>query len=269
VIAVDQRRERLLVTVAQRLEQAGVLERFSRAWGDRRTLLGRRVRRRVDSVIAVRAYKFLDGTGRSLFSGFAWPRPAGGEPGAWVDAGTVRPSYRGIHACRADQLAYWLTDELWEIELDAPVMDATHKVVARRGRLVRCFDEWRHEVANAHATQCAWRARSHAVEALVDLGEQDLAESLSACTTLAELAATASAVATGLDADSLAGRLVALAGDAGRVDELSAVAGAPFIAACAAGTAAEVMGSTGGFDDAFDAERRAQSAWIVRRLGAG
>ena len=39
-------------------------------------------------------------------------------------------------------LSWWLAAQLWEIELDGDVVEARHKVVARRGRLIRRLDEY-------------------------------------------------------------------------------------------------------------------------------
>src|SRR5262245_39001941 len=122
-----------------------------------------------------------------MFSGFAWPLPVDGAPGAWVEAMEIRPSYEGVHACRGDQLAFWLTPDLWEIELDGEVVEATHKIVAPRGRLVRHVDEWA-DVGQEHAEHCGWRARAIAVEALRRTGSDALADQLEACADLTEQA---------------------------------------------------------------------------------
>jgi hypothetical protein len=215
-------------------------------------------------VPAVLAYKFLDGDGHTMFSGFSWPLPAEGEPGEWVETPAVRPSYEGVHACRGDQLAFWLTPDLWEIELDGEVVEATHKIVAPRGRLVRHVDEWA-DVGRAHAEHCGWRARAVAVDALRRTGSGALADQLDACTTLAELAEM-SALVAGRDPDDAATRVVMLVADAGRAGGAGSVVGAPFVSACAAGVAAELVGSLADQHPAFNAERRSQSAWIAPRL---
>jgi hypothetical protein len=214
----------------------------------------------------VLAYKFLDGDGHSLFSGFSWPLPVDGAPGAWVETATVRPSYEGVHACRGDQLAFWLTPDLWEIELDGEVVEATHKIVAPRGRLVRRVDEWA-DVGRQHAEHCGVRARDIAVEALRRTGSGALADQLDGCASLVELAGVAALVAD-LDPDDAVSRLVTLVGDAGRAGGAGSVVGAPFVSACAAGVAAELVGSPADQHPAFHAERREQSVWIAPRLAA-
>ena len=66
----------------------------------------------------MRAFKFLDTRGATVISGHQWPRPTGDDPGPWLETTTTRPCHEGIHACRLDDLAYWIHEELWEIELD-------------------------------------------------------------------------------------------------------------------------------------------------------
>ncbi len=82
------------------------------------------------------AYKFLEEGAVSPFAGFRWP------VGEWVDAAAADPCRRGIHACRVQDLPFWLGSELWEIELDAGVVVQQRKVVAPRGRLVRRVADW-------------------------------------------------------------------------------------------------------------------------------
>ena len=87
------------------------------------------------------AYKFLgsDCTGR--FSGFAWPLPSGGSPGAWVEAAPARCA-SGVHACRVSDLPFWIDASLWRIELAGPVAEAQRKIVAPRGRLLERLADW-------------------------------------------------------------------------------------------------------------------------------
>ena len=77
------------------------------------------------------AYKFLRSGRVGPFSAFPWP-----EPGVWVHAPRdLTACRRGIHACRPSDLPWWLSDELWEVELDGQVQDDEHKVIAPAGRL--------------------------------------------------------------------------------------------------------------------------------------
>ena len=82
----------------------------------------------------MRAYKFTAGNAVSMFTRFPWPIPGKGNPGAWVDASeTAQVCERGVHACRAGDLPYWLGPELWDVELAADVLEASYKLVAPRG----------------------------------------------------------------------------------------------------------------------------------------
>ena len=61
----------------------------------------------------MKAYKFLRAGRVGAFSGEAWP-----EDGIIEVDGPLEECRNGVHACRADDLPYWLDDELWEVELD-------------------------------------------------------------------------------------------------------------------------------------------------------
>lgn len=104
----------------------------------------------------MKAFKFLTAEGAGVFSGFAWPLP-NGDPGAWVEA-EVDTCRSGIHACRRDDLPYWLASALYEIELDGPVEEHQVKVVAPRGRLIRRIDAWDEATRNAYSQMCVERA---------------------------------------------------------------------------------------------------------------
>ena len=111
----------------------------------------------------MKAYKFLTDDGRGVFSGIAWPLP-NGSPGAWVEA-EVDPCRSGIHACRTDDLSYWLAPALYEIELDGEIVEAGMKVIAPRGRLVRHIDAWDDETREEYSRMCIARAAELAAEA--------------------------------------------------------------------------------------------------------
>jgi hypothetical protein len=84
------------------------------------------------------AYKFL-GAGRvGLFSGFRWPGP-GGEVRAPAPVDACRS---GIHACRAQDLPYWIDDELWEVELEEPVVRLERLVLTEAATVRRPVEGW-------------------------------------------------------------------------------------------------------------------------------
>ena len=112
-----------------------------------------------------RAYKFLRPGAVAPFTAVRWPRPEGDGPGAWLEATGVEPCRRGLHACAREDLPYWLQEELWEVELDGDVQRVGHKLVARRGRLVRRIGAWDAGAARAFSLDCAGRAAGYAAAA--------------------------------------------------------------------------------------------------------
>ncbi len=100
------------------------------------------------------AYKFLRAGSVGPFTGFRW------EPGRWVETDGVSVCEHGVHACRADDLPFWVNDELWEIELGGDVVESGFKVVASHGRLVRRVEGWTEAAAQALGDAAAARARS-------------------------------------------------------------------------------------------------------------
>jgi hypothetical protein len=100
------------------------------------------------------AYKLL-GPGRvAPFGGTVWP-----PPGEWIEVEHVEVCRSGLHACRAEDLPYWLgLGELWEVELDEIEFDE-RKLAARRGRLVRQLDGWNEETQRAFVASLIERVR--------------------------------------------------------------------------------------------------------------
>lgn len=127
----------------------------------------------------MRAYKVLK-EGRSEFTGWRWPLPAGGQPGAWVHVeGTLTLCVNGIHASTMEQLPHWLGTEIWEIELGGEVLREEAALVASQGRLLRRIDAWDEPTRRRFAEACFERAqeiadRYPAGEGLVDKVEHTL-----------------------------------------------------------------------------------------------
>jgi len=211
--------------------------------------------------MTVIAYKFLDGDGRGVFSGFQWTAE---PPGTWVETPAAAACREGIHGCRAGHLAWWINEDLWEIELDGDVTEAGRKVVGRRGRLSRHIGEWSGGVAANFAAAVIFRARDAALTFEPSGAELD---ALAACTDLNGLASAARAALAALEDGTPAHVAVGLVVDAAFFADQH-ICHAPFISACAAGhAAASPAGRRADWRVGFEAERAWQSAWIADRLG--
>jgi hypothetical protein len=180
------------------------------------------------------AYKFLSSDRTSPFAGVRWP-----EPGGWVfAASTVGTCRRAVHACRARDLAYWLGERLWRVELAGSITESASKVVAERGRLLAPVDGWPGASA-AFIENCVAR--------MADL--------------------------LGLARDNQDFRAVRvlkvyteeLRGDADPASVSYTVAHAAGIAGWFPGQA--LAAQARGERTPFDAERRRQSDWIAEKLG--
>ena len=200
----------------------------------------------------MRAYKFLQPGAVGRFSGFRWPQPEGHAPGPWVHAaGAPATCRQGVHACRIDDLPWWLGPELWEVELAGELRAYAHKVAAPRGRLLARIEGWTGAAQREYAKACAWRARDRGVEAL----DGASAERLAACASLEEVQVTARALADAAPTARIA-LIMAADGAMAAVSELPAMGA--YVAAHAARHAAG--------DEAMAAERRWQAAWLAERL---
>jgi hypothetical protein len=198
------------------------------------------------------AYKFLKAGRVGPFSGFRWP-----EPGEWVQATTGPVLCRaGIHACRAQDLPWWLGEELWVVELAGDARLEEHKIVAPAGRLRSRVGRWTPARAQEYADACAWRARDRAVQALMRAGHPDAADSVAQSTALDALLVLARRLAAELPD----GRInLTIAGD-GAFRALTGAA--PTSAYIAAHAALRVDGPA-----AYAAERAWQARWLVEHLG--
>jgi hypothetical protein len=177
------------------------------------------------------AFKFLAHGARGPVSGFAWPTPSEGSPGAWVEAsGPLAVCESGIHACDADQLAHWLHEELWVVEIAGETLPGVDCTVAARGRLLRQVDAWRGD----GDLRFAVAARDHA-----QLLSQDAPEELRQ-------------------------RLTSYIGDASYHLPRRSIALAAF---CSAMTVAWLRGLTHFSDTGYREERAWQSQFIRRDLG--
>jgi hypothetical protein len=197
------------------------------------------------------AYKFLRAGRVGPFSQFRWP-----EPGVWVDAAHHLEACRsGIHACRVQDLPWWLADELWEVELRGDIRVDAHKLVATAGRLRSRIEAWTPARAQEYAEACAWRARDRAVQALARAGHSDAADEVAGSSTLDEVMTLARRLAQDLPGGRIS---LTIAGD-GAIRALTGAA--PTAAYIAAHAAMRVDGPA-----AYGAERAWQARWLVERL---
>jgi hypothetical protein len=198
------------------------------------------------------AYKFLRSGRIGPFSAFQWP-----EPGVWVHAPReLAACRRGIHACRASDLPWWLNDELWAIELDGRVQPDEHKIIAHAGQLCSQIEAWTSECAQEYADACAWRAQERAVEALTRAGNRHEAWQLAACASLDDVVVAARQLADAIPETRIS---LTIAGDGA----VRALTGAPPTSAYIAAHAAMRLDGAAG----YAAERAWQSDWLVERLG--
>jgi hypothetical protein len=198
------------------------------------------------------AYKFLRSGRIGPFSGFRWP-----VPGVWVhaDRDTIA-CRRGIHGCRIQDLPWWLSDELWEIELEGRIRVDQHKILAPAGQLRSKIEGWTPACAQEYADACAWRAHGRAVQALARTGHASAADELEACRTLDDVLLAARQLAQAIPGTQIS---LTIAGDGA----FRALTGAPPTSAyIAAHAAMRVDGA-----DGYAAERTWQSRWLADRLG--
>jgi hypothetical protein len=133
--------------------------------------------------VAERVYKFLRRGGVAPFSGFVWP------VGQWVKAeGPLESCVNGIHVCRLGDLPYWLSDELWEVEVAGERLPDAQKLVVARARLRERVADWPKPIARAFANDCVWRVGELSVRELERM-EQPEADELASCRSVRELAA--------------------------------------------------------------------------------
>ncbi|MFL5301528.1 MAG: hypothetical protein ACJ79R_14415 [Anaeromyxobacteraceae bacterium] len=202
------------------------------------------------------AYKFLAAGSLSPFRSFRWPVPVASGAGAWVEAPDERLDH-GIHACRLNELAFWLDAELWRAELADPVAEGQHQVVGRRGRLVGRVSAWDEALARSFGEACIWLSRDRSVGALGVAGAERDAGSLGRVRDLAELHAVTTELST------RGGLVAALAGHVGEAIEFLEAGDAP----CAAYICARVaVVAAGGLESEFAAERERQAAILAERL---
>ena len=141
-------------------------------------------------------YGFLAEGAVAFLSGFRWPQPADGEPGGWVRAGADAPR-QVVRGVPVEQLPWWLDDELWEVELEGPLVMDGRALTGDRARLLRRVDAWTPEAAHEFVSACERRVREAALA--------DYAADVVRYAEEADRPAAAAAVAAYIAAHALAG----------------------------------------------------------------
>lgn len=188
------------------------------------------------------AYKFLAAGAVSPFTGFRWS-----GPGALVTA-PAGSEARWVYACRREDLAHWIEEELWIVELDEPIREGRYQIWSPRARLVEKVSAWNPALRGGYAAACALRARDLALPAL----RSDQRDRFGRATDPESLAAAARA-SDGLPA------VAAYAGDAAMLAQAGNAAAASYMACLAAASARGEAAD-------FEVERRWQSRWIAGHL---
>lgn len=204
----------------------------------------------------MRAYAFLGAGATSYLTGLRWP-----SPGTWVERDDD-----AVRACTVADLAWWLDDELWEVELEGQITDLGRALTASRARLVRRIESWTYDVASELVLVCARRVRDHAVEALAEAGRGGEAAELAAAADLETIEGVGGRIAAAEGAASLfaglAADVVLYSRDARVRSRAAGVA-----AYVAAFSLAGADKAAAGYSERFEAERRWQAAWLRERLG--
>jgi hypothetical protein len=196
------------------------------------------------------AFKFLRAGAVGPFTLFRWPA------NEWVGAREGREGY-GVHACRASDLAWWICDELWRVELDGPMYERETQVEARRARLLGRIERWDAAVRAEFGLACVFQARDVAAAALRELRFPAIADRLDAARTLQELATAARSVEA---PPGFAGEMFGYARYASMA--FSTAPNPAEVSFMASVATAAARGSPA----AFDAEKQRQSRWLVERL---
>jgi hypothetical protein len=106
------------------------------------------------------AFKWLARGAVAPFTGVRWP-----VDGSWVRAPEGGPEGCGVHACRIAQLAWWIGEELWRVELDGSIVVRETQIEAPRARLLGQVTAWD---PAAFAQACVARTEGFAAEVATD-----------------------------------------------------------------------------------------------------
>jgi hypothetical protein len=110
-------------------------------------------------------YKVLDKNGYSCHGGEAeWSLPTRNADGTWTPGewmpeveGELEPCRNGYHVVTLEQLADWLGERIFEVEVGDEIVHEDNKSVTRTCRLTRECTGWNERTARLFACDCAER----------------------------------------------------------------------------------------------------------------
>lgn len=162
-----------------------------------------------------------------------------------------------MHACRESDLAFWIFDELWRVELDGRVYERPTQIEGERGRLLDRVEGWDAQSRWDFGLACVFQARDVASASLRELRYPEVADRLEAARTLEDLAQTTQSIQP---PPGFAGEMFGYALYASVAYSMAKNAAEVSFMASVATAAARATPA------AFEAEKRRQSRWLAQRL---
>ena len=111
----------------------------------------------------MKLYKVLGKNGNAVNGGHGrWHLPKKKKDGTWIPGkwmpeikGELIPCENGYHLCRKKDLIGWLNETIYEAEYSGERLTYVDKVVVRRVRLLRKYENWNEKTARLFAADCA------------------------------------------------------------------------------------------------------------------
>jgi hypothetical protein len=195
----------------------------------------------------MKAWKFLAPGAIAPFTGVRWPLPDGSSAAPWLQGGLSEDA--GVHACDLEHLPYWFDEELWEVELEAPISRTARQLVGARARLIGRIEEW--PAAQTEFTgACVERTRRRVIDLLLAGARDHDARRVADERDLEALRETAATIAQ--SGPAVVGYLA------------DVIRRSPYPGCCSYIAARAAVAIEGPHHD--ERERAAQVAWLVDRL---
>jgi hypothetical protein len=98
----------------------------------------------------MRLFKILNGLKSCHGGNHSW------TIGEWFEvAGDLIACENGIHLCREQDLLHWLEKDIYDAEYDGEYMESEDKIVVRKARITKHYDNWNDRTARLFACWCA------------------------------------------------------------------------------------------------------------------